>query len=274
MKNTYFVVVVFLLSLSFSSCEEVVNINLKNAAPKLVVDATINWKKGTPGNEQKIKLTTTTDFYSTEVPIVSGAIIFIKNSTNNIFNFNEIGKTGEYFCSNFIPKIDETYTLTVIQNNQTYTASEKLKSVAPIIDILQNNQGGFTGKNIELKTTFKDPADQDNFYLYRYIYSNQLKFDYYVDQDTFFQGNDFFSLSQNRDIIAGENIEVSHFGISKTFYNYMNVLLSISGNRGGSPFQSPPATVRGNIINTSNTSNFALGYFRLGEVDTRKYTVQ
>ncbi len=262
------------LSISFNSCEEVVNINLKTAAPKLVIDATINWRKGTLGNEQKIKLTTTTDFYSTEVPTVSGAVIFVKNSTNTIFNFIEIGKTGEYFCSNFIPKIEETYTLTVIQNGQTYTAAEKLKSVAPIIDIIQNNQGGFTGKNIELKTTFKDPANEDNFYLYRYIYSNQLKFDYYVDQDTFFQGNDFFSLSQNSDIITGENIEVSHFGISKSYYNYMNVLLSIAGNRGGSPFQSPPATVRGNIINTTDAANYALGYFRLSELDTRKYTVQ
>ncbi len=87
MKNSYLIIVLFLLSFTFNSCEEVVDINLKTAAPKLVIDATINWKKGTLGNEQKIKLTTTTDFYSTEVPVVSDAIILIKNSTNTIFDF-------------------------------------------------------------------------------------------------------------------------------------------------------------------------------------------
>ena len=62
--------------------------------------------------------------------------------------------------------------------------------------------------------------------------------------------------------------------ISSQYYNYMNVLLAIAGSNCGSPFQSPPATVRGNIINTSNETNFALGYFTLSEVATANYTVQ
>ncbi len=49
----------------------------------------------------------------------------------------------------------------------------------------------------------------------------------------------------------------------------MSVLVSIAGNNGGGPFQSPPATVRGNIINTTNSANYPLGYFSLSEVDIR-----
>jgi hypothetical protein len=48
----------------------------------------------------------------------------------------------------------------------------------------------FTGKNIEIKTFYNDPADESNYYLYKYSDSiNQIK--YYADEDTFFQGNDF-----------------------------------------------------------------------------------
>lgn len=262
------------MMLMLFSCEDVVNVDLDNAPPKLVIDASINWQKGTAGNIQKIKLTTTTSYYSNVIPTVSGAIITIQSSGNQLYTFTETPNTGEYHCTDFVPEMNQTYTLTVIQNGQTYTATETLKPVAAITTIDQNNAGGFSGNDIEIKTFYNDPPDEENYYLYKYSYPNVIKPDFYVDQDTFFQGNLFFSISQNSDLIPGDQITVSHFGISKTYYNYMSVLLSIAGNTGGGPFQSPPATVRGNIINTTNFDNFALGYFRLSEVDTRNYTIQ
>jgi hypothetical protein len=69
-------------------------------------------------------------------------------------------------------------------------------------------------------------------------------------------------------------VTVTHYGISKTYYNYLSILIKISGGDSGGPFQSPPATVRGNIINTTNKDNYALGYFSLGEIDSKTYTVQ
>jgi hypothetical protein len=54
----------------------------------------------------------------------------------------------------------------------------------------------------------------------------------------------------------------------------MNILLDVAGSNGGSPFATPPATVRGNIINQTNNDNFALGYFQLSEMDTKNYVVQ
>lgn len=265
---------VILMAVFFSSCEDVVEVDLDTAPPKLVIEAAINWDKGTIGNQQKIKLTTTTAYYSNLIPTVSGATVFIKNSSNVIFTFVETANSGEYICNDFIPVINETYTLTVISEGNTYTATETLKSVAPITEIVQNNEGGFTGKDIEIKTYFNDPADEPNYYLYKYVYSNQVKSNYYVDDDEFFNGNEFFSISQNDELEPGDQIEISHYGISKTYYNYMSVLVSIAGNNGGGPFQSPPATVRGNIINTTDAANYPLGYFSVSEVDNISYTVE
>lgn len=273
MKKITLYLVLFIAVFS-ASCEDVIEVDLDNAPPKLVIEAAINWKKGTSGNQQRIKLTTTTGFYSTEIPKVSGATVSIKNSSNVVFNFSEIQKTGEYTCATFIPVINETYTLTVISNGNTYTATETLKPVTPITKIVQNNQGGFTGTDIEIKIFYQDPADESNYYLYKYVYSNQVKSNFYVDQDEFFNGNEFFSISQNDELKKDDKIEVTHYGISKAYYNYMSVLVSIAGNSGGGPFQSPPATVRGNIINTTDSANYPLGYFSLSEVDVRNYTIE
>ncbi|MFT5252442.1 MAG: hypothetical protein ACI87N_001452 [Flavobacteriales bacterium] len=267
-------IIVFFSLLFLTSCEEVVQIDLNNAAPRIVVEAAIRWQKGTSGSLQKIKLTTTAGYYDTAIPIVSGAVVTVKNSANLIFTFNEINGTGEYVCSNFIPVINDEYTLTVTSKGQKYTATETLKSVAPIVEIIQNDKGGFTGNNIEIKTYFNDPANESNYYLYNYSYSSQVLQNYYVDEDTSYQGNKFFSISQSNKIKKNDKIMVTHFGISKSYYNYLRILLSIASNGGGSPFQSPPATVRGNLINITNADNYPLGYFSLSESDKREFIIQ
>lgn len=270
-----FTFIALLLSVfCFHSCEDVVNIDLNTAAPKLAVTASIYWKKGTSGNEQTIKLTTTTDYHSNTIPTASGAIVYIADSANIRYVFNEIPNSGKYICTNFKPVLNETYVLTIVYKSETYTATETLKSVAPITRIEQNNQGGITGKDIQIKTYFNDPADQDNYYMYYYGYSDQLKSAYYVDDDKFYQGNEFFSLSRNEDLKAGNIVEISHFGISKGYYNYMSILINISGQNTGGPFQAPPAIVKGNIINKTNASNYPLGYFSLSETDTRTYIIK
>ena len=63
-------------------------------------------------------------------------------------------------------------------------------------------------------------------------------------------------------------------GVSKSYHNYMNKLITIAGSGSGNPFATPPATIRGNITNTTNNNNYPLGYFHLSEIDTVNYLVQ
>lgn len=264
--------IIFLISLIFTSCEEVVDVDLQTASPKLVIEAAINWRKGTSGAQQTIKLTTTSGYFEDEIPLVSGAVVYIKNSAKQQFNFTEVPGTGRYVCNNFKPVTGGTYTLTVISDGNTYTASETLKSITPITNITQNDAGELAG--IIVRAFYNDPADVDNYYLYRYVYSNKVTSTYYVDEDKFYQGNQFFSVSDDEDLKAGDEIEITHYGITKQYYSYMNILVNISGSSVGGPFQTPPATVRGNIINTTNKSDYPLGYFSLSEMVSKKYTVK
>jgi len=266
--------IAFFASLFFTSCEEVVDVDLDTAPPKLVIEASINWEKGSTGKQQVIRLTTTTGYFENQIPVVSNAVVYVTNSKNQKFTFTEFNKSGRYLCNDFKPELNEEYTLTVISKGNTYTATEVLKSVAPITRIEQKNDGGFTGEDIEIKTYFTDPADEDNFYLFKYVYSNKITSNYYVSEDKFYQGNEIFSSAIDEDLKAGDEVEVTHFGISKQYYNYMNILVSIAGSNVGGPFQSPPATVKGNIINTTDKNNYPLGYFSLSETSTKKYKIE
>lgn len=274
MKNIFKYISIIALTLSVLSCEKVVDVDLDTAPPKLVVEAAINWEKGTSGANQKIKLTTTSSYFGTTIPVVSGATVFITDSNSTVFNFTETPNTGEYLCNTFIPVLNQNYTLTVAHNGKIFTASETLKPVPAIDFIEQNNAGGITGQDIEIKTFFTDPRTTDDFYMAR-IKANFLAFPTYeVTEDKYFQGNQIFQLYIHEKLAPGNELDIKLYGISQRYFNYMSILLSIAGSNSGNPFQSPPATVHGNIVNTANTDDFALGYFSLSETDTEHYVVK
>ena len=265
----------FLIAISIlvTSCEKVIEVDLNTAPPKLVFDAAIKWQKGTLGNEQNIKLTTTTSYYNDQVPTASGATVYITDAANTRFNFIETASTGNYVCTNFNPVLNGNYVLTVIYNGETYNATETLKPVPTIEYITQRNDGGFTGQDIEVKTFFTDNAATNDYYLFTYKPSFAAIPVYALEEDRFFQGNQIFGLYRSDKLETGQNIGITLSGISKQYFNYLKILVSIAGNTNGSPFQSPSATVRGNVINTTTEANYPLGYFSLSEIDYRNYTI-
>jgi hypothetical protein len=270
MKNIYY----FLILLLCVSCEDVIDVNLNTAPPKLVVDASIKWQKGTTGNEQKIKLTTTTGFYDTTIPIVSNAIVTVSNSSNTIFNFVETPNTGEYICTDFVPVINETYTLTIQSNGATYTASEKLLATPEITSIQQTIVQGFGGDEYQIKFFYQDNGLENNYYLIGFKYPETPYKEYGALSDEFFQGNEMFGFYTNEKLEQNDQLFMSLQGITLQYFNYMSKIISISGGNGGNPFATPPATVKGNIVNETDNKNYPLGYFNLSEIDTRNYTVQ
>ena len=92
--------------------------------------------------------------------------------------------------------------------------------------------------------------------------------------DRFFQGNQMFGFYTDDKLKAGNQLGIYLQGISERYNNYMEKLLNIAATNGGNPFATPPANLRGNIINQTNEANFPLGYFSLGEIDTGVYIVQ
>jgi hypothetical protein len=95
-----------------NGCEDVVSIDLKTEAPKLVIEAS-NWYKGTNGQEQNKKLTTN-PYHSDDIPVVLRRDSFYKKTVQtSYFILRRIQIQGVYTCYNFIPVINEAYTLTI-----------------------------------------------------------------------------------------------------------------------------------------------------------------
>jgi hypothetical protein len=259
---------------SFLSCTKVVEVDMETAEPRLVIDASIDWVKGTTGNEQKIKLSTTTGYYSTTFPTVPGADIVITNSAGTAFSFIEYPGTGEYVCSNFHPVIGETYALKVVLDGEIYTATETCIGVPDIgNNITQSNSGGFGGDEVEITYYYQDSGNEENYYLHRILSPVSVFPDYKAKDDQNSQGNLMQEYFSDKELKAGDMINIRLYGISRRYYDYFRKLLAASGAETG-PFQTTPGSVRGNIINQTHFANFAYGYFRLSEVETKDYTIQ
>ena len=272
--KAYIYILLVLFGFFSVGCEDVIDVDLDTAPPRLVIDASIQWKKNTTGNEQQIKLTTTTGYFDENIPTVSGAVISVIDDDNQSYEFIEdINQPGIYLCDHFMPVLEKNYILTVVLNGETYIATETLKSVTPITRIEESKTGGFGGTDIEIKTFFNDPADQTNYYLFNYKSNNSPLPTFEVSDDRFYQGNEFFGYYSNEELAKDDTIDITLYGISKRYSEYMLKLINLAGYNNGSPFSTPPATLRGNIINQTNSKNYALGYFSLSETDFTSYTV-
>lgn len=260
--------------LFLNGCSKVIDVKLPTAPPKLVIDASIDWEKNTAGNEQKIILSTTTGFYSDQFPTVSGARIYIKNSADTVFNFTESSRAGEYLCTNFKPVVGETYRLTVVLNEITYTATE-IFTATPDIDttITQNDKGGMTGDEIEVEFSYPDDGTQDNYYMSR-VKTNRVAYPVFnLESDENYQGRKITEFYSHEDLAQGDSVNIKLYATSRRFYDYFKKVLAASGNN-DSPFPTVPTAARGNIINQNNADDYPLGYFRLSQVVTRRYTIK
>tara|TARA_R110002012_G_scaffold1001_1_gene4202 strand:- start:1147 stop:1947 length:801 start_codon:yes stop_codon:yes gene_type:complete len=266
MKKLFLLVIFFGI---ISSCEDVIDVELNDAPPRLVVDANLNlWENGV--SQASVRLTTTAPFFNNEVPFITDATVTVTDENGTIYPFT-YSENG-FYIANLTPQLDTEYTLSIIYKDETYTATETLYTVSPLEFVEQRDDGGFTGEDIELKAFFTDPANEKNFYFFEGLSEKGDALDVYNDE--FFDGNTIFGYYLVEDLAPGDEVQFNLYGVSEAYYNFMFILLQQTSDQGGGPFETQPATVRGNIINETNPSNFPLGYFRVSEVSTLNYTVQ
>ncbi len=249
------------------SCEDVIDVDLNESESRLVIDASMNlWDDG--NFQTTVKLTTTAPFFDEEIPFVNDAFVEIIDENGLILPF--VYAENGIYVSTIQPQSGVNYTLKIRYQEEIYTATEQLETVAPLEFVEQKNDGGFTGEDIELKAFFTDPANIENFYFFEGLSVRGASFD--ALKDEFFDGNQIFGFYFVENIETGDEVIFNLYGIDEQFYNYMFTLLQQS--QGDGPFETQPATVRGNIINETNLNNYPLGYFRISEVSTISYTVE
>ena len=267
MKKIY--ILIPLLILLFSNCEKVVEIDLPTIEPKLVIDASFEvlFDTAPVTANTVVKLKLSADYFEENIPTVSNAVVFLTNlSDSSTINFVDVNLDGTFMpLINFVPQDNIEYELTVIYQNETYKGKATKVKSTPFTNAIQGDETLFSGKEIEVKVAFNDGDISDNYYLFDF--TNNL---FLALEDRFFNGNayNFSFYYQEDEIIAPTTVTIRMSGISKKYFTYFRILLSQSGLNGGGPFESVPAALLGNIINTTNETNFPLGYFHISETDT------
>ena len=275
-----FIALLFLCTLV--SCTDVIDVDVQTDTIRLVVEASLDWEKGTTGNEQTITLRTSTPFFDTQSTDVVGAEVTVTNNVNGeVYLFTDQAD-GTYTTDTFNPQLDASYTLEIIYDGQTYTANDTMNQVADIIDVFQDTEDGFDDETIELHIVFNDFEAEGDNYFFKYERPQDLLPILESGDDEFINGNEvdwWFEINEDDDeegeikpLAPGDVVTISMHSISRPYYNYIDIVIDQLGGVG--IFESTPVAIKGNCINTTNPDNYAHGYFRVTQKNTVIYTVE
>lgn len=257
-----------------NSCTDVIDINVPNGGARLVVDASIKWQKGTTGETQTINLRQSTAFFDSnpDAPITGASVTVTKENDGSIFVFAD-QNNGSYTATDFVPELNASYTLQILYNGNSYTATETLIAGPVINRVEQGIEGSGDDTEIQLQVFFNDPGDVENYYLGEFTPSNLPLPSLAVIKDEFTNGNENFIENDNDNYVAGVTVGINVYGISRRYYDYLNILIQQSGSDENGPFPTTPVQLKGNCTNVNDSTEEVLGYFRLGEFDATSYTI-
>ncbi|MBG6132529.1 hypothetical protein IWQ47_003754 [Aquimarina sp. EL_43] len=277
--KAYFKIIIFLFTIIFTSCEDVIDVDVQTAPARLTIEASLDWEKGTTGNNQTIKLSTSTAYFdTTSNTSVTGASVKVTNNSSGVeFIFTD-QNNGEYTTTEFVPVLNQSYTLEVIYNGENYSATETLMPVVDIKEVNQSTENGFDDEVLEVNLIFDDPVDEDNYYLFRFKEEGDLLSEFEDLDDEFVNGNEinwYYEKEEDtntntQEFTSGDIVNIDLYGISEGYYNYIRILIEQS--EGVGLFSATPVALKGNCINLDNADNYAHGYFRLTQVSRRTYT--
>ncbi len=123
---------ILLLTGGLFSCEDEVQLNLRDAPPVLVVDA---WINDIP-EDQVIRLTMTQPYFESSLPDgVTGASVVVTDDLGNSYVFEE-DQPGVYvwpYEGSVLGEVGRDYQLTINTGEDVYTASSRMNRV-PAVD--------------------------------------------------------------------------------------------------------------------------------------------
>ncbi|HPJ60937.1 MAG TPA: DUF4249 domain-containing protein [Bacteroidales bacterium] len=252
------ILIAFLLVVT--ACEEVVDIDLRYAEPKLVVEGVIY--KDSVCN---VRLTRTADYFSSEEPeIIEDADISISDgsiSEQLVYTGN-----GFYRGSTITGTPGTTYEIEISQGGETFLGSSTMPDGATIFSThytrssevsILNPEGklGFT-----INSKFYDSPAEDNYYMICFRSQGELIEERFfmltekgANGGSFDKINDMISFSESI-FYDGGIVDVELFTMDEPVYNYFRQLDDIMfwKRRYIPPVPYNPV---------SNISNGALGYF-------------
>ena len=272
-----------ILGFTLTSCQQVIDLELETAARKLVVEGRVEKARVGTIPEQVVRLTQVSDFFLNQAPpAATGAEVWVEDGKGARYDYTE-RTAGIYVNTELQGEVGETYTLNIRWEEQSYQGSETLIGVPPLDSLYQveAEQNLFEDGGLKAAINFTDPAEEANFYFWETYVDGELQVlpdpgnkDNLITKDDFFDGQQVVGYFPNEELVVeiGQQVVVRQLGLGATVYQYYFALYDQAG-RTGSVIDTPPAPVKGNIVNLSSPGDFPLGYFYATEVTERSMVV-
>jgi hypothetical protein len=250
----------FILLLFIYGCEKVIDVDLNEAAPALVIEGNFISDQ----RRAEVILTMTTSYFDTLQPSkVTGAKVSIEDENGHKFSLHESSK-GKYVFWGLPPVLKSIYKLTVEVNNKIYTAASELNPPVAVDSVTweYDDGGSFFDAGYYLNVWFFDPPGTENFYRIQ-IYRNRLlkssTDDLIVFNDRYIDGNKVEISLFNDPYYLNDTVVVQLISLDKDVYEYYKTLNEVINTNPGSAAPANP---------NSNFTNGALGYFSAWSSDT------
>jgi hypothetical protein len=241
-----------LVLLLATSCEKVVDLDLKEAAPRLMIEGNLV----DDGQPCTVLVTRSTSYTNTNTyPAVSGAVITLSDDAGGLETLAATSTPGQYKGLAIKGVSGRRYTLRVEVEGGTYVAASTLPAVVPFMG-LHAEKSTFGGDDIQLVPEFQDPAGVPNYYLFRQYRAGRLNKIVFVQDDEFTDGkaNARALFARNNDdddkddIVVGDSVRVEMQNIDAGVYKYMLTLSQILQGASTTTPANPQTNFSGNVL--------------------------
>jgi hypothetical protein len=239
----------FLFFFGLFSCTKVINVNLNNANPNIVIEGIVS---DAPGPYQ-VQLTQTVNFSDPNIfPPVTGATVKITDITVGITDLLKELVPGNYVTQKLQQGLTgHTYQLYVLSNGQAYTASSTMPAKVSLDSVTFYSTNIFGTKSTSAIANFQDPAGIANYYTFtEYVngqainqtfnFSDRLSDGKYIRRQLF---------NDSSYINPGDQVSIEMHCVDNQVWQYFNTLGQAKGNNSQA------------ITPANPLSNIALGYF-------------
>lgn len=236
--------------LIFSSCEEIVNLDLNTSELKDVIDASIS------DNSPCYVYLSRSQSFSNNSPYqtISGAIIELSDSKGNKEIIRESKEPGLYI-SLMTGVVGRTYDIKITIGENIYEAQSRIPSTVPIDDIYIYNIRVGGDDWLSPCIVYNDPPDEDNYYYTMMYVNGHMMKSIYLNDDDYRNGLTverilYFDKEDNSDneLEVGDHISVEMQTLDKGMYTFYKSLYSVAAGGATNPL--------------TNFSGGALGCFK------------
>ncbi|HEY0897327.1 MAG TPA: DUF4249 domain-containing protein [Sphingobacteriaceae bacterium] len=234
---------------SLAGCEKVIDPELDNADPKVVIEANLSDQS----EAQVVRISKSVPSQdSSGFNPVSGAVVVLQGPGGSRVTFPQVAP-GIYRSARFRGVPGSSYTLNVTAEGTTYSATSRMPEPVKLDSLTFTRLTIFGSSNTYPVANYTDPGDRDN--QYRYILKvNSMPVLDAVTEDRFNNGNEvadviFYELE---DLATNDRIDLELQSIDRNVFKYFFALQQIRGDGG------PPVAPANPV---SNFNNGALGFF-------------